>query len=438
MTPRSLGARSGAVAVAATVLLGLATVGPAAARQAPAAKAKPAAPKPAPKKEAPKDPIGADEIALRDGKVLLGQVYDPSPRGMYLVLVRRAWAEANLPGWAARWKLAEAESSRGAEAQRRDRLVAWRRDRAAAPGAGQAPAGPDRITGWLDRELARPLGQGESSTLMAVRLPRSEVKSVQRRGVTAARTLRLGWQLGFKDVEAMPLEELKDAIAGRGVTADGDVPISVDAMLPRGLETDAQWLLRRAATEVLNDEGLRFVRYGNMVLAEGGMQQQAPDPAAASAIVADTLKSLLDGGGIDPVPGKLREVAARGRVGAIVTRLDMAPDAGSVTVESALYVRGANGQWTRAAWRSGTLRTDEVTPAAAGAIAEDPMVKSAFGLFESIGFGQVSEEMRRKSLAVGATTKRAISIARTALNRDVSALALPLDEPRAPARAPNP
>ncbi len=83
----------------------------------------------------------ADAVTLRDGSVVLGQVVEPSPRGMLTVLVRRAWAEAKLPGRAARWEEAEAPTLRRARTARRERLAAWKRDRAAAPAPaiGSAP-----------------------------------------------------------------------------------------------------------------------------------------------------------------------------------------------------------------------------------------------------------------------------------------------------------
>src|SRR5947209_1469576 len=90
----------------------------------------------------------ADVVTLRDGKSLLGQVVEPTVRGSVVVLVRRAWAEANLPDWSARWQSAEAAALRRARSQRRDRLSAWRRER------GASVEKDDRILGWIDRELA--------------------------------------------------------------------------------------------------------------------------------------------------------------------------------------------------------------------------------------------------------------------------------------------
>ena len=42
--------------------------------------------------------------------------------------------------------------------------------------------------------------------------------------MAAARALRYGWLLGFKDPETMPLDELKEAISARGMTTTGDGP----------------------------------------------------------------------------------------------------------------------------------------------------------------------------------------------------------------------
>jgi hypothetical protein len=272
---------------------------------------------------------------------------------------------------------------------------------------------------------------------MTVRLKTSDVKAVQRRGMVAARALRLGWLFGFKNVETMTLDDLKDAIAGRGMTVNGDEPISLDPLLPAPIENETQWMVRRAATEAINDEGLRFIRYGNSLMPEPA-PGQPPDPNAAATVLSDAFKDILGSGSSDPLAARLRDVAARGRVGAMITRLELAPDFNSVTVESALFVRGPNGVWTRGPWRSGTLRSGDVDAGAAQALADDPQVKSAFQIVDSIGFGGVSEEMKRRSLTVGATTKRALGMVRAALARDLEALALPLQDSAGPAKKVDP
>jgi hypothetical protein len=112
----------------------------------------------------------------------------------------------------------------------------------------------------------------------------------------------------------------------------------------------------------------------------------------------------------------------------MVTRLELSPDLESVTVESALYVRTTHG-WVKGPWRAGTIRTGDVAPGAVEAVADDPQVKTAFNLVDSIAPGMVTPQMKRKGLDVGATTKRALGLARSALSRDLSCLALPLESP---------
>ena len=107
-------------------------------------------------------------------------------------------------------------------------------------------------------------------------------------------------------------------------------------------------------------------------------------------MLQDTLRDVLGGTTADPLPARLQAVAAKGRVGAMVTRLEISPDFESVTVESALYVRTANGGWTRGPWRAGTIRTGDVAPGAAEAVADDPQVKAAFGMIDSIAPGMVT------------------------------------------------
>src|SRR3954454_23439784 len=75
----------------------------------------------------------ADAVTLRDGKVVLGQVVEPAPRGKFLVIVRRAWAEKNLPEKFKVWEAAEATSVKKAKAERIARLEAWKRDRQGEP-----------------------------------------------------------------------------------------------------------------------------------------------------------------------------------------------------------------------------------------------------------------------------------------------------------------
>ena len=378
-------------------------------------------------RETPKDLIAADEFTLRDGKVLRGQVVDQPQRGFVVVIVRRAWAKEHMGDWSGRWEKAAEGPAREAAARRRDRLKIWRAER-----HGPA-ADADKIDAWIDRELAADAGRTAQTPLMVVRLERGEIKTIGRRGPLAGRALRMGWACGFADAETIPLADLVGSLAGRGLDPTPEAFVPIDDLLPVPSESEGEWRVRRAATEVAHDSGLRFIRPGNMVLPEpapgAGPGAISVDPAAAGKMLAEVIGELSGGPTSDPLVARLKEVGDRGRVGAVVTRLDLGANFDSVSVEAGLYVRGPDGSWSRPIWRSGSIRAGDPAIGGGDDLAEDPQVKAAFGLVESLGLGSVSPEMKAKGLAVGAATRRALGMARTALNAALAPIALPVAEP---------
>jgi hypothetical protein len=301
---------------------------------------------------------------------------------------------------------------------------------------GPAAGKDDRISSWIDAELDRLTkpDKDTASPLMVVRLNRSEVRRMVRRPATSARWLRLGWLCEFPDVESMPLYSLEQALDGRGYTTNSTESVSVEELLPLLPETEAQWVLRRAATEVANDTGLRFLRYGGAVLAEPE-PGQAPGADLVASTFADVTR-MLSGNTADPLADRLHGLAARGKVGAVVTRLEIRPDLSSVQVETALLVRDGPERWVPARVRTATLRPDDLGPQAGEALADDPQVRAAFQVVESLGLGAIPADLKRRSLNVGAATQKALGVARSALQDDLTALALPVSAaPRAQADA---
>jgi hypothetical protein len=377
-------------------------------------------------------PAATDALTLRDGKVVLGQILESDRRGPLLVLVRRDWAAKNLPDRLASWEKLEAPITQRAEAQRRSRLEAWKRDRPRNAVDG------DRITPWIDGELARLANPDpkKKSPLMVVKIGRTEVKTIDRKPRKANRLLRLGWLSDFPDVETMPQSDLVQAVEGRGFSANSDAPVSVDSLLPIPLEDDVHWLIRRGATEIINDPGGRILRYQGMVMAEPAAGEAPPAGAALNAAIGG-LKELLGEPQADPLPGKLHDLAGKGRVGAVVTRLDMAPDMSSTVVETTLWVR-LGDRWNPAISRSSTVRPDDLPANAGQDIAEDPQVKAVFGVVESLGLGTVPPEMKRRSLNMGAATRQALGQARGALDQELNAMALSLEPAKDRPAAPKP
>jgi hypothetical protein len=373
----------------------------------------------------------ADWITLRDGTVVLGLVTaSPSgTRGTTEVVVRRAWAEKMIPQQLHRWDRATAAATRHAIVQRRQRLEAWRRERA------QGSERDDRILGWIDRELARLAAPGEPkpSVVLSVRLPQGDVRAIDRKPASVERLLRLAWLCGFPEPETMPLAELKDALTSRGYAVDGPAsaaPASLDRLLPLPSEPEVHWRARRAATELAVDSGLRFIRFQDTVMPDAGAGQDMSAVGLSTAL--SELKRLLDpdqGQKADPLEEKLGAIAARGRVGAVVTRLDIQPDLSAVTVESTLWVRGPGGRWAPFGFRSATVKPDDLAGVAGQKLAEDPQIKGAFRLVEILGLGTVPAEVKDRSLRIGAATEKALGMVRSAFNQDLDAMALPVTEP---------
>jgi hypothetical protein len=111
-----------------------------------------------------------------------------------------------------------------------------------------------------------------------------------------------------------------------------------------------------------------------------------------------------------------------------VTRLAIGPELSAVTVESTLWVRGGD-RWMPFASRTATVRPEELGREAGKNLEWDPQVQGAFRIIGLLGLGAVSPEIKDRSLRMGAATEKALGMARSAFNRDLDALALPVLEP---------
>ena len=338
--------------------------------------------------------------------------------------MRRDWAESHLKTWAGKWSRAIEAGSKLAARQRRERLAAWRAERAAS-----APA-DDRIVAWIDQELKRldDPALTARTRLMPVHLSRSDVRGLVRQPPSNTRLLQLGWLCGLPEVETMPLDDLKDALEGRGFAVDGDQTPSLAGLLPLFPEPDLSWLGRRAATELAVDSDLRFIRFQNMVLPDL-KTGQALDGLNLSVALGEMLK-LLDPeqGKEDPLVGTLKKVGNRGRVGALVTRLDISADMSQTTVEATMWVRTGGDQWVPFVTRSASVRPDDLPAEAGRNLAADPQVQTATSLVEALGLGTIPPEIKQRSLKMGASTEKALGAARAAINQDLNALMLPIFE----------
>jgi hypothetical protein len=373
----------------------------------------------------------ADKVILRDRSIVLGLLAPAAPasRGSLELVARRDWARKNLPRRMPAWERASANAARTALAQRQHRLKAWRTDRAANAAAD------DRIVKWIDRELARGADPGAAtqSTLLPIKLSASEVGAVERRPAPADRLMRLAWLCNLPDPESMPLDELKDALEARGYAADAggrNPPPALDRLLPPVPEPEMLWLGRRAATELAVDSDLRFIRFNDMVVPDTGAGQPLGGMGLNTAF--SQLKKLLDPDGApqnDPLVEKLKAIEAKGRKGAVLTRLEIQPDLDGVTVEATLWVCTGPLRWVPFGSRSATVRPGDIQDDAGKRLADDPQVQGAFSVVESLGLGAVPADLKQRALKIGAATDKALGTARSAFNQDLDALVLPVLEP---------
>ncbi len=361
----------------------------------------------------------AETVVLKDGTVLRGLVTATDPRAGTTLVVRREWVQEHAPDFLARWDADAAPRQQRAVEQRRTRLRAWRRERAAAAEAG------DRVLAAIDRALAR-LDDGAEAAetpLIAVTISPRDLRRVDRQPARSVRLLRQAWRAEFADPEAMTLPELEAALMGRGFDLANTDPVPLADRLPLPVESDARWRARRAATEVRSEPGLRFVQSGNLFLPE-------PDAGGIPMIFqAGGFGNFnADGPGNPGVDGReaaLRGIAARGRTGAIVRRQRVASNPDAATVEYELMVRQPNGRWTPFGTAASTIRPADLTPADRQAPGGFQMQMSSFS-FEFGPNGAVSREERTPP-DLGPMLQKATTRARARFDAELEGLALPLD-----------
>ena len=115
-------------------------------------------------------------------------------------------------------------------------------------------------------------------------------------------------------------------------------------------------------------------------------------------------------GAVDSLHLKLDAVAARRRVGMVLTRIVVASDLASASAESSLFFHNGNN-WDRAVWRSQSLEVGAVPPLVTSMVADDPQVKALMNLVDTIGAGFISPAMKERGLVVGTTVGGAVVLA---------------------------
>ncbi|MFO0910798.1 MAG: hypothetical protein U0794_21070 [Isosphaeraceae bacterium] len=374
----------------------------------------------------PRPATVADAISLRDGLTLLGQVEGFSPQGELVVVARRAWVQENLPEKLENWQRYETEIVRRARLERRERLREWQLARART-----APPG-DPIMPWLQREIGRMADTRPAQTpLMRVYLSAGELRGMARREPEWSRMLRVGWLNDYPDIEEAEPRPLKEELDSRELLKPND-PAWVDGLLPLKSETEAQWRTRRAVTEATFETRLRFVRFRDFILPETGPERDTDLPrnqtelldSSSAQVVYRSMNSVLPA---DPVRVRLEVEGRRGRIGAIVSRVDWATDFRSANAETGLWVRQEGGQWSQVLTRKANVDVNEPPdPLGPGPREVSFPIRTTVKVLEMFGAAPSLPAVSDERLGAATAAQRALGRARAVLSRDLGPFVLPV------------
>ncbi len=230
-------------------------------------------------------------------------------------------------------------------------------------------------------------------------------------------------------METLPVTDLRAALAARGRLKDAADPAPVDTLLPLYSESAGTWELRRAATEVAIEPDLRAVRFRELLLPESA---PTADPENVTELIDSPAGRAAFGAiqAITPFDAESAwrdDIAARGRSGALLSRVSFSIDSDQADATAELWVRHNDDRWTLAfaAHRDGAHRRARRSERAADRLRRRRGARGGPGLGNG-GLDAVPSGSQRA--AAGGRQRRPARprAARAALNRDLAPLLLPV------------
>ena len=352
------------------------------------------------------DADAADRVTLRDGKVVLGAC-DRDHAG--------AARLGGIPGPARLGRNKLKTISRGGTARPRERPVrpSHNGGRGSKHGGkiGQ-PVQPanDRIVSWIDQELARLTAGGAPKAVdldwRAAPSQRGPRIGPTAGGNAAAVAARLALQPSRSRIDAARRAEGRTRVARYSAEARrGATPPSLTDCCRR-LWSQSQSGWPGAATELAVDPDLRFLRFQDTVMPEPAAGQPRADWASRRRCQSSSACSTrIKVSGLIPLTEKLNAVAARGRIGAVVTRLEIQPDmstSSSNPASGSETVIGGSPFGSRAA----TVRPEDLGQDAGKRSRQIPRFKARSRIVESLGLGAIPADLKQRSCASARRRRR--------------------------------
>ncbi len=388
-------------------------------------------------KPVPQADLAVDQVALKGGPRLLGSVLGREADGALAFAVGREWLKKNHAKYFEKALPEETAETKAAFVELRDRIAAWRRER--APEIENQNAFDFFLKKESERveQALKAINAGayeENAPFMVLDLALAKIDRVVNQPPQRKQVALTAWRERLPDVETRSATSLTQELKKLKVDLVDDYDFLLDLLPPRR-QNDSAWAARKAIVEYQFLKPLDFQGRGELVLKAG----EQINAANAAQLFGDLLKSLggnslsdLLGPGLGPAAGQgggpvagnggKKPTPARPAIAGWLSSASKAAEADKitgfrmtrsqedlaakrVTVETRFAARMPDGTWKTVWQRDVQADAAKVRADVEQQIMQDPQIKSVLELVKTIGLG--GDEQIKMAVRFGAATQEA-------------------------------
>lgn len=369
-------------------------------------------------KPVPAADLAVDQVSIKGGPKLLGAALGREADGALAFAVRREWLKPAYPQLFEKAVREEMTETRAAFIELRDRIAAWRKNRAPE---GELDFFLKKELERIDKEL-KGLDAGtrvEDAPFLVIDVAPAKIERVVNQTAQHRAVAQAAWSQHLPNVETRSLASLAQEVKKLKIVPVDDPELLLDFLPPRR-ENDSAWSARQALVEYQLRKPLDFQGTGDLVFQVGDNVQ-----AGQGAKLIEELIRSLAGGALqdllDPRAGKpaqgtgpaeekwlaaaIQKAKAADVAGCRVTHVDQNLEARSVSVETRFVARLPDGSW-KTVWQH-VEKADAAKPRAETEqqIMQDPQVRAALDLVKAVGLG--AEDQVKLAVRFGAAIMEA-------------------------------
>jgi hypothetical protein len=326
--------------------------------------------------------------------------------------VSREWLERVHLKFFEKHQRAESERARGHLVELRERIVAWKKERADDRELVQV------LESRLEQVDEQLLELGDKpkaleTQFVLVVVPRAQVKRFYIQPAARKQIALLAWQARLENPETREAKDLLRELRDNKIDVKQVVNLA-DRLPPRGQGT-REWAARKAIVEYQFRKPLDFQGMGGMLLPAGALAKDADLSQVLGQLLqgnlGDDLAKLLGGTkpgkpkSQDPFASAKKGADKAGVIGFRTTRVNQDLKTRRVSVESRFLARMPNGKWETIWTHTETADASKDRPDARQKIEDDPRIGKILKTFEALGLG-VDKQMQ-VALNFGAATMEA-------------------------------